>query len=153
MIISFCGRANFSENEEIKTKLLELLKNLQNGNPITFYLGGYGNFDLFAKNCAKEHQKAFPSSKVVFVSPYLGKWLEARRSYLENTYDEIIFPEIENTPPRFAIIARNKWMISNSDLVIAYVNTHYGGAYTSLLYAYKNKKPIINLYDGDYDLL
>ena len=36
--------------------------------------------------------------------------------------------------------------------VFAYVKTHYGGAYKTLLFAHKQKKPFINLYQGDYEL-
>lgn len=62
-------------------------------------------------------------------------------------YDSIIYPPIENTPPKFAIIKRNEWMVNKSDLIIAYVNRSYGGAYKSFAYAEKKKKTIINLAD------
>ena len=36
-------------------------------------------------------------------------------------------------------------MIENSDLIIAYVNNNYGGAYKSLRYAMRKNRKIINL--------
>ena len=38
------------------------------------------------------------------------------------------------------------------DYLFSYVKTHYGGAYKTLLYAHKHKKPYTNLYNGNYEL-
>ena len=62
-------------------------------------------------------------------------------------YDSSIYPPIEKVPPKFAISKRNEWMITNSDLIIAYVNHNYGGAYKTLEIAKRRKKKIINIYD------
>ncbi len=43
-------------------------------------------------------------------------------------------------------------MIDQADYVFSYVSTHFGGAYRTLLYALKRKKPFTNLYQGDYEL-
>lgn len=56
-------------------------------------------------------------------------------------FDNTIYPEIENVPPKFAIIKRNEWMIDKSDFLIAYVEHNCGGAYRTLGYV-KNKKDI-----------
>ena len=82
----------------------------------------------------------------------MGKWLDERKDYLEKEYDEIVYPEIENTIPKFAISKRNEWMINQADYVFAYVQTHYVGAYKTLLYAHKHHKPYTNLYKGNYEL-
>ena len=58
-----------------------------------------------------------------------------------------VYPPIEKTPPRFAISKRNEWMMANADLIIAYVNHTYGGAYKSLGIAVQRKKKIINICD------
>ena len=61
------------------------------------------------------------------------------------SFDSIIYPEIEKTPPRFAILKRNFWMINKADLVIAYVKHSWGGAAKSFNYAKKLNKKFINL--------
>ena len=61
--------------------------------------------------------------------------------------DTSIYPPIEQVPPRFAISKRNEWMMANADLIIAYVNHEYGGAYQSLRVAKRRKKKIINICD------
>ena len=59
--------------------------------------------------------------------------------------DSSIYPPIESVPLKFAIAKRNEWMMENADLVIAYVNRNYGGAYQSLQIAKRRKKKIINI--------
>ena len=54
---------------------------------------------------------------------------------------------LEFVPKRFAIVKRNEWMMTNADIVIAYVNRNYGGAYKSLQAAKRKKKKIINICD------
>ena len=68
-----------------------------------------------------------------------------RLDFISRYYDNIIFPPLSNVTLKMAIPERNKWMIRKSDLVIAYVNCTYGGAYQTLSYAYKIKKNIIRV--------
>ena len=152
MIITFFGHSNYTAEQGDEQRLLRLIEEVSKGEAVDFYLGDYGNFDTFAKNCAKKYQAAHPNAKLVFISPYLNKWLDVRKDYFQTTYDEIIFPEIEKAPPKFAILKRNEWMIKQADYVFAYVEAHYGGAYQALLYAHKHKKPYTNLYKGNYEL-
>lgn len=84
---------------------------------------------------------------MIFVTPYLGKWLNDRKSYFKSEYDEIIYPELEHVPLKFAINKRNEWMIDHADFVFTYVVSYFGGAYNALAYAKKQSKPYINLYE------
>lgn len=152
MIITFCGHSDYSEHKEDEERLLLLLETLANGQHVDFYLGGYGKFDAFAKKCAEKYKKTHSDAKIIFITPYLNKWLDERKDYIEKEYDEILYPELEQTPLKFAISKRNEWMVKQADYVFAYVNTHYGGAYNALLYAAKHNKPYMNLYSGDYEL-
>lgn len=152
MIITFCGHSDYLEHKEDEERLLSLLEIIANGQHVDFYLGGYGKFDAFAKNCAEKFKNTHNDAKIIFVTPYLNKWLDDRREYLEKEYDEILYPELEQMPLKFAISKRNEWMVKQADYVFAYVNTHYGGAYNALLYAAKHNKPYMNLYSGDYEL-
>lgn len=152
MIITFCGHSDYLGHKEDEERLLSLLETIANGRHVDFYLGGYGKFDAFAKKCAERFKKTHNDAKIIFVTPYLNKWLDDRREYLEKEYDEILYPELENTPLRYAISKRNEWMINHSDYLIAYVRTHFGGAYNALHYADKHNKPYTNLYLGEYEL-
>ena len=152
MIITFCGHSNYSSCLEDEERLLCLFNKISQGNKVDFYLGEYGNFDSFALKCARKYKEKHPNTKLVFITPYLGKWLNERKDFIEKKYDEIIYPQIESVPKKFAIIKRNEWIIDHADYVFAYVKTHFGGAYRSLLYAHNHKKPYTNLYQGDYEL-
>ena len=58
--------------------------------------------------------------------------------------DHIVYPNLDHVPKRFAILRRNSWMINQSDLIIAYVNYHRGGAYQAIQQALKKGKKIKN---------
>lgn len=152
MIITFCGHSNYSSNLGDEERLFGLLEEVAKGNQVDFYLGGYGSFDIFAHRCAKKYKEKYPNSKLIFITPYLDKWLKKREENIRVEYDAIVYPELESVPKKFAILRRNEWMVERSDYVIGYVRTHYGGAYKTLLYAHKHKKPYVNLYQGEYEL-
>lgn len=50
-----------------------------------------------------------------------------------------------NAPNRFALPARNNWMIDKSQYVICNINRNYGGAYKAVIRAKSAGKIIINL--------
>lgn len=144
MIISFLGHSDFREDARIKERLLFLLRREARGEDVSFFLGGYGGFDAFARRCAKEYQKENPLCSLVFVTPYL---ITAQRE--EGTrgkeYDEVLYPPLESVPPRYAISHRNRYMAERADLIVAYVAHKWGGAYQALTHARRLNKRIINL--------
>lgn len=150
-IVTFFGHANFQETAELYERLALLLRAYDN-TPVDFYLGGYGKFDSFAFRQCKAYQKKNPQARLIYVTPYLGKTLDSRRGYLEKNYNEILYPPIEHVPPKFAICKRNEWMIEQADIVIAYVDCHFGGAYKALLHAKRKKVVYVNLYSEAYIL-
>ena len=149
MIISFVGHANIPSNPKIKNILKNQLENnIKSDEPIICYLGGYGNFDDLCTRLCKELKETYNNIEIVYVSPYItSKQLKNQETQNLNYFDYSIYPPIENTPPKFAISKRNEWMIDKSDLVMAYVQHNFGGAYKSLLIAKRKKKKIINIYD------
>ncbi len=62
-------------------------------------------------------------------------------------FDGSIYPNLETVPPRLAILKRNKWVINNSDFLIAYVQNDWSGASKTLKYAMRkrNNIEIINI--------
>ena len=52
---------------------------------------------------------------------------------MEKYYDEVWYPqELYNVHYKAAITKRNEWFVNNSDLLVAYVERDYGGAYECL---------------------
>lgn len=79
---------------------------------------------------------------MILTLPYTVKYIE----YYENYYDEIVIPEaIGKAHPKAAITLRNRWMVDNADLVIAYIEHKEGGAYSAVKYAKKLNKKVVNI--------
>ncbi|MBE6601361.1 MAG: hypothetical protein E7637_02495 [Ruminococcaceae bacterium] len=146
MIVTFCGHAHFSKSEEYERKILTFLKEKVGDQPADMFLGGYGAFDSFAYDCCKKYKGTHPNISLVFVTPYLSVEYQKNHLYYQQTrYDSILYPEIEDKPPRFAIIYRNRWMIEQADYVICGITHDWGGAYQTYQYAKRKKKHIFNV--------
>jgi len=141
MIITFCGHADFRGEEEYEEKIISVLREKRADE---VYLGGYGNFDSFAYRCALKYKKEeAPNLKLTLVTPYLDG--NHKKGFLDGEYDEIIYPELENVPLKFAVSRRNEWMVENADVVVAFIERAFGGAYKTLSYAKKIKREVINI--------
>ena len=149
MIITFCGHSEIYAETCLKEKILNQIEKIAKGLPVIFYLGDYGAFDIAAKLAALEYKQKVQQSQVVFVTPYMDEKYLKRRNPLKDGYDSIIYPQIETTPKKFAIIERNKWMVKEADYVIAFVKYTWGGAAKTLEYAQNIKKKIFNLADNN----
>ncbi len=145
MNISFFGHSSFISTPEIEKRFLRILEENTAGREATLYFGGYGNFDEFALASAKKI-KAKNGARHIFVTPYITESYQKNHlSYIRESYDEILYPPIESVPYRFAISARNKWLVENSDLIICCINRTFGGAYAAFQHARRCGKEIINI--------
>jgi uncharacterized phage-like protein YoqJ len=146
MIITFLGHEHISMNDRIKETVKAQIRSLLTGKPITCYLGGYGDFDDICARACKELKQKY-DIETVYVAPYvtLSEQEKIKEMQRCGLCDTSIYPPIENTPPKFAISKRNEWMVTHADVIIAYVNRSYGGAYQSLQTAKRRKKKIINI--------
>jgi hypothetical protein len=146
MVISFFGHADYFAKNGDEDKILSFLESLIKGESVEFFLGGYGRFDAFSLRVSKRYKMAHKNATIIFVTPYNGDFIENRKQYLEENFDDIIYPPLEIVPKKLAILKRNEWIVDNSDISIFYVVKNYGGAYSTLEYAKrKNKKFITNL--------
>lgn len=140
MIVTFCGHSDFSEKPGDKSTVLDFLEKHVGESPCEFYLGGYGQFNFFAKNCCSVFRRTHPNAKLILITAYPDRIRDAEG------YDEIIYPPIENSPPKFAVCKRNLWMADRADIVIAYVWRSGNGAAATLNRAIKNQKIIFDLF-------
>ena len=145
MKIAFFGHANYLSKEEDGKTVILLIEQKAKGERVDFYLGGYGSFSSFGYSCAINYRKKYAETRIFFVTPYLGRWLDESRAYLTAKYDDILFPPIENVPPRFAILRRNEWIIDQVDFVVFYVNRNYGGAYRAMRYCMRKQREYKNI--------
>ena len=140
MVITFCGHAEFHETEKYEQRVLAILRNIVGDQPAEMFLGGYGGFDSFAYACCRKYKETHPQISLILVSPYLTE-----KKGDQTKYDSVIYPEIEDRPPRWAIVYRNRYMVERADYVIAYVSHEWGGAFAMYRYAKNKGKRIWNL--------
>ena len=136
MIVTFCGHSKTYEAREISKWLDIILPSQIEGGAATFYLGGYGDFDCMAAAAVRRQKNVYPHIESILVLPYLN------RGYDAATYDSATYPPLENVPRRYAIVKRNQWMVSESDVVISGVIHSWGGAAKTLDYARSKGKVI-----------
>ena len=137
-VVMFCGHGEFYGDEAVKRWLRETVEALILRGADDFLLGGYGGFDACAASVVWELKQAHPHIRSTLVLPYLGRKVDAAK------YDDTFYPPLEKVPKRFAISKRNEYMVNEADIVVAYVNHSWGGAATTLAYAKRKGKEIIN---------
>ena len=115
---------------------------IEKQNIDTFYVGNNGNFDNMAKKALRELQLLYPNIKINIVLAYIP----TRKSGNEDFSDTIYPDNLENVPKKFAISARNNWMLNKSDYALTYITHPYGGAAKFAETAKKKNKCVINLY-------
>ena len=136
--VMFCGHSDFYGDTAIKNWLREIVEGLIHKGADDFLLGGYGGFDVCAASVVWELKKQYPENTSTLVLPYLDRKVDATK------YDSTTYPPLEKVPKRYAISKRNEWMVNEADTVVAYVTHDWGGAATTLAYAKRKKKEIIN---------
>lgn len=147
MVITFCGHANYHRSKEDEERIISFLQETVGDQSADICLGEYGGFDCFAYDCCKKYKSTQPHVSLVFVTPYLTPEYMRNRLQHQKRYDQILYPEIEDKPKRYAIVYRNRYMVEKADFVIAYVSHDWGGAYTTYRYAKRMGKEILNLAD------
>ena len=148
MIITFIGHSSLPMTGDLSEKIRQaILERVAVEEDVSFYCGGYGEFDELCASVCRSLKAELPRSEVIYVTPYFTESRQKRiRYYLkEKLYDSAVYPPLERVPPRLAILKRNEWMIQEADLILAYVTSPCGGAATALAYARKIGKRILLL--------
>lgn len=139
MITMFCGHSAVYQPETLKKPLYNTIENLISEGCTKFYLGGYGDFDNLAASAVRELKHVYPFIESILIIAYPDVKADAA------LYDSSLHPPLENVPKRFAISRRNRWMVGQADVLIAYVEHDWGGAAKILAYAQSKGLRIINL--------
>lgn len=85
-----------------------------------FYVGNHGEFDAMVRRVLRQMQ-----ARYAVVLAYLPT--KKSSGPPEDPREETLYPEgLEFTPRRYAILARNHWMLRQSNVVICY-RVHDGG--------------------------
>lgn len=121
---------------------------LPEDNTFVFYSGDMGEFDKMCSSAVRSIKRCHPKLDIslVAVLPYMMNSVNTNRDYYETYFDDILIPaELADVHYKAAISRRNQWLVDHSDYLIAYVYRDFGGAYTTLNYAARHGKEIINL--------
>ena len=139
MTVVFCGHRDVVFSVELKENLEIILSDLIKNGADIFLLGGYGNFDIGAVQTIGGLKNKYPKIKAVLVISYLNQ------KYNRVLYDEIIYPDLESVPKRYAIVKRNRWTVQHADMVVAYVEHSWGGAAKTMEYAQRQGIEVMNI--------
>lgn len=140
-VCSFCGHSTFDIC--YKKRLISVIEELITEHNVNcFFVGNNGEYDRCVASALNEMKKRFPHIQCYIVLAYMpGRAGEFSRNSLPTIYPA----GLETVHPRYAITHRNRWMVNQSDYIVAYITHDYGGAWQTFRYAKSKKVQIINL--------
>lgn len=129
--------------EEIQPKLeREIIKLIEKHNVTTFYVGNQGNFDRTVLYTLDKLKISYPHIDYAVVLAYMPIYSNVQLP------TQTVYPDgLENTPPKFAIDKRNRWMVQKCDFAITFVTHTFGGAAKYKDICIKKRKTVIELSD------
>ncbi len=150
-IVCFIGHRSICNNN-IKLYLYkEIKKQIENGCK-HFMVGTHGDFDNLVLYVLRELKKNYKDILIEVVITSLNqikpKFYDlSKKATPYNDVKTVMF-DIENLHYKRRIIASNKFMIDNSQILICYVDTKktFGGAIIAFNYATKKGLHVVNLF-------
>ncbi len=141
MVCTFFGHSK--AGEEIVPLLRSTLTDLiEAKDVVAFLVGNNGNFDAIVRGLLKDLSNIFPHIKYFVVLAYRPVEKVKNPAF---DFSDTIYPDVlANTPQRYAIDRRNRWMIDKSDYVITHAK-YPGGAAKFKALAEKKGKIVINI--------
>ncbi len=137
---SFCPSSVFDKTKIIIKELIEQ-RNVKN-----FYVGTHGNFDGLVYKILCEFENIYDINVTVVLSRLPPK---KENAYFD--FSKSVLPEaVAKTPPRYTIVARNKWMIEQSDIVVFFVDHTASNSVEFARHAIKKCKETINIGKVDF---
>ena len=101
----------------------------------TFIVGHYGNFDSMVIGALREAKKQHNDIELYLLAPYALN----QKTDTPEGFDGTIYPDgLEKVPLRLAIVQANKFMVNNSDYLIAHQGI--GNSRNLVEYAQKREK-------------
>ena len=141
MICSFIGHRD-TPNTIRETLHQTLCKLIENECVDCFYVGHQGDFDRLVYLELRELQKIYHNIQYRVVLAYYNH----TREKCEFEEGETLYPfGLESVPCRYAISRRNRWLVAQSEFLVAYVNREFGNAADILRVATRKGIKILNL--------
>lgn len=141
MVCCFFGHKDIPSG--LTERLFPVLTRLIAEGVDSFLVGNQGGFDSTVLHTLRLLKEKHPHITYNVVLAYMPRNKEEWSAYEPM---ETLYPEgLESVHPRYAISWRNKWMIQESDVVVAYITHSWGGAAQFVEMAERKKKRIINI--------
>ena len=149
--VSFFGHREIDRPFVIEKRLEAVIADLiKSKEYVEFLVGRDGEFDQLASSTVRRTARnlGYANTALVLVLPYMrAEYRDNEESYLKY-YDEVeICEESASAYPASAFKRRNRSMVDRADLVICCVERKQGGAYSTIRYAERSGKNILNLAD------
>lgn len=141
MVCCFFGHKDIPSG--LTEHLLPVLTGLIAEGVDSFLVGNQGGFDSVVLHMLRLLKGKHPHITYNVVLAYMPG---NKEEWLAYEPMETLYPEgLESVHPRYAISWRNKWMVQESDVVVAYITHSWGGAAQFVELAERKKKRIINI--------
>ncbi len=148
---SFTGHRiiDTSSSPKVMSGLLETCEDLIAKGFDTFISGGARGFDLLAAEAILTLKKTHPHIRLVMALPCKNQtqgWGKADKERYENVLS--LCNQIEYISENYfegCMQIRNRFMINNSSICVAYLKNARGGTYSTVLYAKEQGIQVINL--------
>ena len=138
-------------DDPLKTEELleeQIRKLISEKEYVDFLVGRNGEFDQCASSTVLRVRKNVrdDNSALVLMLPYPTAEYLNNEEYFHDYYTDVeISYDASKAHPKSAIQIRNREMVDRADLIICYVKENEGGAYSTIKYAKRQGKSIINL--------
>jgi len=148
---SFTGHRiiDSSSSSKVMSGLLNTCEDLITKGFDTFISGGARGFDLLAAEAILTLKKTHPHIRLVMALPCKNQtqgWGKADKERYENILT--LCNQIEYISENYfegCMQIRNRFMINNSSICVAYLKNARGGTYSTVLYAKEQGIQVINL--------
>jgi len=151
--VAFFGHRYIDNPLKVEALLEEQIRKLINEKEyIDFLVGRNGEFDQCVSSTVLRVRKNVgdDNSALVLVLPYPTAEYLNNEKYFHDYYTDVEISYAASVAhPKSAIQIRNREMVDRADLIICYVEENEGGAYSTIKYAKKQGKSIINLTEND----
>ena len=136
---------------EIREKLREIITKCIEDGYTDFYNGGARGFDILAAEEVLKLRSEYPHLRLHIIVPYGGQTRGWREEDIVR-YERItaLADEVRCLSPVYydgCMQVRNRYMVDNSVLCIAYLTRAYGGSAGTVRYARGQGKSVINIFD------
>ena len=147
--VAFFGHRYIDNPLKVEALLEEQIRKLINEKEyVDFLVGRNGEFDQCASSTVLRVRKNVrdDNSALVLMLPYPTAEYLNNEEYFHDYYTDVeISYKASKAHPKSAIQIRNREMVDRADLIICYVKENEGGAYSTIKYAKRQGKSIINL--------